>query len=77
MKKILIIILVSGRKIERDITSEKGFPLGAPANDVHYATMCATIAANGYTDPDKTSDSQYSHIAPSQIASVDVKFVKP
>lgn len=75
MKKLLIITLIDGRTMERDITGQKGFPLGAPANSEAYAMLCQTVAANGYTDIDCVNEKHYRHIAPSQIKTVEVKFV--
>lgn len=75
MKKLLIITLVDGRVIERDITTAQGFPIGAKANDEAYARFCQAISQGGYTDLDKPiSDTEYHHIAPSQIKSVSIKF---
>jgi hypothetical protein len=75
-KKILSIKLVSGRIIERDVTLEKiTRQFGAPANDIDYAKICQGICINGYTDPDKVNESNYTHIAPSQIESVSLTFV--
>lgn len=76
MKKLLIITLIDGRTIERDLTQVKGLPLGAPANSEHYAVMCQTISASGYTDVDTVTPEHYRHIAPSQIKYVEIKFVK-
>lgn len=73
-KKLLIINLVDGRIIERDITTEKGFPLGAPANDMSYLQLCQTIAGTGYLDPDATTEKEAVFIGPSQIKTVHVKF---
>lgn len=75
MKKFLVITLIDGWQIKRDITLERGFPLGAKANDQTYAMLCQTIAMNGYTDVDKTNEEQYVHIAPSQISRVAVEFI--
>lgn len=75
MKKTLIITLVTGRVINRDITNViQGAPIGAPANDPFYAQLCASVASNGYTDTDMVTDKLYTHIAPSQIATVAVMF---
>jgi hypothetical protein len=74
MKKNLIINLLDGKKMERDITNAPGFPIGAPANHESYAVLCQTISANGYTDVNCVTEKHYRHIAPSQIVSVEVKF---
>jgi hypothetical protein len=74
MKKLLIITLIDGRTIERDLSQEKSLPIGAPANSEYYAMLCQTISANGYTDVDFVSDKHYRHIAPSQIKSVEISF---
>ncbi len=77
MKKVLTITLNSGRIITRDLTLMNiGAPIGAMANDESYARLCQTICVNGYTDIDLVSEMQYTHIAPSQIATVTVKFEK-
>lgn len=77
MKKSLIITLISGREIIRDLTlMNVGAPIGAPANNEVYAKLCAAISSNGYTDPDLVTESSYTHIAPSQIVTVTVKFEK-
>jgi hypothetical protein len=75
MKKLLVLTLIDGRVIERDITTAQGFPIGAKANDEAYARFCQAISQGGYTDLDKTiSETEYHHIAPSQIKSVSVIF---
>lgn len=78
MKKTLIINLVDGSKIERDITYEKiTETLGAPANDPNYARLCAMLATGGCSDTRVDgipNEKEYGHIAPSQIKSVVVKF---
>lgn len=76
MKKLITITLIDDRKILRDITLDKGFPFGAPANDPQYAQLCQIICVSGYTDVDNTNDKQYVHIAPSQIKSVKLSFEK-
>jgi hypothetical protein len=77
MKKTLIITLITGRVIERDLTlANTGAPVGAPANDSTYAQICLSVCVNGYTDPDLTTEAQYTHIAPSQIQSVTIKLDK-
>lgn len=74
-KKVLIIQLINDREITRDITNTNvGAPIGADANDFHYATLCQQISQNGYTDPDLVNENLYTHIAPSQIKTVSVKF---
>lgn len=73
-KKFLIVNINDGRQIMRDITLEKIAPIGAPANDPEYAIFCASIAQAGYNH--ETSDeNHYIHIAPSQIKTVEVKFI--
>ncbi len=74
MKKLLIVTLVEGRVIKRDLSQEKGLPIGEPANSQLYAQICASIAAGGYTNPDVTDEKQYVHIAPSQIRTVKIVF---
>ena len=75
MKKTLIILLVDGREITRDITKESiHAPIGAKANDEVYAKLCHSVCLGGYTDTEKVTDRNYTHIAPSQIKSVSVKF---
>jgi len=77
MKKVLTITLISGRIITRDLTLMNiGAPIGAPANDASYAILCRDIGMTGYTDPDLVTEMKYTHIAPSQIATVTVKFEK-
>jgi len=77
MKKVLTITLITGREITRDLTLMNiGAPIGATANDQSYAMLCQSISMNGYTDPELVSEMQYTHIAPSQIATVTVKFEK-
>lgn len=83
MKKLLIITLTNGREITRDVTllnfkmsDGQSIPIGSPANNEGYAIFCQTIAMYGYTDPDQVNDTQYTHIAPSQIKTVTVKFEK-
>lgn len=76
-KKILTITLIDGRVIERDLSNlpVPGVPIGAPANDPAYATMCQQISICGYTDIEKVNDKCYTHIAPSQIKTVSLQFV--
>lgn len=75
MKKTLIITLIDGREIRRDISAMNvNAPIGAPANDQSYALLCQMFCTNGYTDIDQVSDTLYTHIAPSQIKTVAVKF---
>ena len=77
MKKVLIITLISGREITRDLTlMNVGAPIGATANAPEYAQLCSAISSNGYTDTELVNEMQYTHIAPSQIATVTVKFEK-
>ena len=72
-KKTLIITLVTGRVITRDITLENvNAPIGADANHPSYAMLCQAVSVNGYTDVNDVSESRYTHIAPSQIQSVTV-----
>jgi hypothetical protein len=74
-QKILVIKLISGRIIERDLTNEKVTrAFGAPANDIDYAKICQGVCVNGYTDPDCVSETNYTHIAPSQIETVSMSF---
>jgi hypothetical protein len=83
-KKIIIIELVDGRKILRDISKEDfkdhtGRPLlllNAPANHPVYAGICQAICAGGYTDIEANNENRYTHIAPSQIKSVSFQFEK-
>jgi hypothetical protein len=76
MKKTLIIVLKSGRIIERDLTLVKldNVPIGSPANHEGYAQLCMFIATNGTTDVDVTSENQLTYIAPASIETVTVKF---
>jgi hypothetical protein len=74
MKKLLLIKLKNGRVITRDISADKNFPIGAPANDERYALICQAISVNGYTDIDLVSETRYVHIAPSQIETVSIEF---
>jgi hypothetical protein len=76
MKKKLVIVCIDGRIIERDITSVKDAPIGATANDQFYAKLCQAISASGYTDPDTVTETNYTHLAPSQIKTVSVTFEK-
>lgn len=76
MKKTLIITLVNGRVITRDISLMNIAPLGSPANDEAYAKLCQAISANGYTDPDRVTEESYTHIAPSQIQDVTITIQK-
>jgi hypothetical protein len=83
MKKFLIITLLDGRELKRDLTNEvpkdqHNRPrIGVPANDVHYAILCQTICCHGYSDIDVVTETNYTHIAPSQIKSVSVRFERP
>ena len=76
MKKLLIIELHAGRVIERDLSKEKGLPIGEPANSPTYAQLCMAIATGGCSDVDHNNENQYTHIAPSSIKSVTIKFEK-
>lgn len=85
IKKFLIIKLVDGREIKRDMTHEinqrlleLGAPLGLPANDEFFAEMCRSISMCGYTDIwNEPTELQYTHIAPSQMVTVQIQFEKP
>lgn len=76
MKKELIIELVDGKKIVRNLAdlAPTGAPIGAPANDPAYANLCHMIANNGYTDIDNVTDTMFSYYPPSQVKKVSVKF---
>ena len=76
MKKTLIISLTDGREVRRDITTLLIAPIGSPANDEAYAKFCQSVCVHGYTDIEKGSDEQYTHISPFNIAYVTVKFEK-
>jgi hypothetical protein len=76
-KKTLIITLIDGRVIHRDITLDNlQVPIGAPANHPSYAMLCQSIGVSGYTDIDSVTESSYTHIAPSQIKCVTVTIEK-
>jgi hypothetical protein len=82
MKKFLIITLIDGREIKRDITTDEvrdqnnRIRIGVPANDIHYALLCQAVATGGFSDIDNVSDTSYVHVAPTQIKNVAVKFEK-
>lgn len=73
MKKTIIVTLISGRKIEKDLTNQKIAPLGSPANGDAYISLCSVYGTHGIIDPEST-DKHLIYISPSQIKSVEVKF---
>ena len=76
-KKILSIKLINGRLIQRDITLQLiTSQFGAPANDIAYAHACQEICMKGHTDPDTVDETNYTHIAPSQIESVSLTIIE-
>jgi hypothetical protein len=72
-KKFLIINMVDGGQIKRDITLDKIAPIGAPANDPAYGLLCAQIAQTG-CNHEWSNETHFILVAPSQIKTVEVKF---
>ncbi|MFO0415198.1 MAG: hypothetical protein ACK52I_28435 [Pseudomonadota bacterium] len=78
MKKYLLITLIDGQQIEREISAEyqKSIPIGAKPYDAAYMQIARLFATSGFVS-DNTNDSKASWIAPTQIKQVDVVFEEP
>ena len=80
LNKLLIITLLDGTEITRDITLEKiididgkPIPIGSPANHMGYALLCRHMAS-GFMDK-CTNEKHAKWIAAGDIKSVEVKFL--
>lgn len=72
-KKELIITMIDGTQHIEDLSTKKGLPFGAPANDMGYVTIALEIARTGWLTK-KTGKDYVEVIAPSQIQKVEIKF---
>jgi hypothetical protein len=74
MPRFLEIELHNGRKIRRDLSSDRQTmeDLSRGANDLYFATMCQAICVGGCTDPELNNSKVYRHISPTQIKHVTI-----
>ncbi len=79
IKKTMVITLIDGSQILRDITYLQlpGLTVGAPPNHEAYAQMCLVVSCQGTTNDAETNDKKYTHVPPAQIKSVAVEFEEP
>lgn len=68
----MIVTLVDGQVIERNLSLLTIAPVGAPANDEGFSSACVMTAVQGFIHPE-SNGKQMTYIPPSQIKSIIVK----
>ena len=79
MKKKLVINLVDGDTIEKNISdvvakAQDQPTIGAPANDGYYASLVFSLGQTGIVHADKTNKDRLVYITPGGIKSIEVVF---
>lgn len=76
-KKLLIVTLHDGRKIEIDLAKHPQAPVGyngSPAEHPFFVAAVTSVTQQGLADSDACTPLELVHIMPYQIAGIKVKF---